>query len=72
MIGHDHLADFLMRIMRTLQLITVGYFNQALQFGGAVALPDYSRIEDAVRHRTWRIYLSYRHTTWKPKPHLER
>ena len=53
MIGHDHLAGFLMCIMRTLQLITVGYINLALQFGEAAALPDYSRIEDAVRHRTW-------------------
>ena len=42
-----------MRIMRTLQLITIGYINQALQYGEAAALPDYSRIEDAVRHRTW-------------------
>ena len=53
MIGHDHLAGFLMRIMRTLQLITIGYINQALQLGAVAPLPDYSRIEDAVRHRTW-------------------
>ena len=53
MVGADHLAGFLMRIMRTLQLITIDYINQALQHGDAAALPDYSRIEETVRHRTW-------------------
>lgn len=53
MVGQDQLPGFLMRIMRTLQLITIGYINSALQFGAAAALPDYGRIEDAVRHRTW-------------------
>ena len=53
MVGRDQLAGFLMRIMRTLQLISVDYVNQALQYGAAAALPDYGRIEDAVRHRTW-------------------
>ena len=53
MLGPDQLPGFLMRIMRTLQLITIDYINAALQFGAAAALPDYSRIEDTVRHRTW-------------------
>ena len=53
MVGSDQLPGFLMRIMRTLQLVTVGYINQALQSGAAAALPDYGRIEDAVHHRTW-------------------
>ena len=53
MVGKDQLAGFLMRIMRTLQLITIDYINQALQYGTAAILPDYGRIEDAVRHRTW-------------------
>ena len=53
MVEKDQLKGFLMRIMRTLQLITIDYFNLALQHGAAAALPDYSRIENAVRHRTW-------------------
>ena len=53
MVGADQLPGFLMRIMRTLLLITVEYFNDALQYGAEAALPDYSRIQDAVRHRTW-------------------
>ena len=53
MVGADQLPGFLMRIMCTLQLITVKYFNDALQYGAEAALPDYSRIQDAVRHRTW-------------------
>jgi hypothetical protein len=53
MLERDLLPGFLMRIMRTLQLITIGYINQALEHGATAALPDYSRIEDAVNHRTW-------------------
>ena len=53
MLERDQLAGFLMRIMRTIQLITIGYINTALQHGTAAALPDYGRIEEAVRHRTW-------------------
>ena len=53
MVGQDQVAGFLMRIMRTLQLITIDYINQALRHGDAAALPDYSRIEETVRHRTW-------------------
>ena len=53
MVGSEHLSGFLMRIMRTLQLITVEYINEALQYGAEAALPDYGRIQDAVRHRTW-------------------
>jgi hypothetical protein len=53
MLERDLLPGFLMRIMRTLQLITISYINRALEHGAAAALPDYSRIEDAVNHRTW-------------------
>ena len=53
MVGQDQLKGFLMRIMRTIQLVSIDYINLALQHGTAAALPDYSRIEDAVRHRTW-------------------
>jgi hypothetical protein len=53
MLERDQLPGFLMRIMRTLQLITITYINRAMEVGAAAALPDYSRIEDAVNHRTW-------------------
>ena len=53
MLEPGHLAGTLMQVMRTLQLITVDYINAALQFGTAAPLPNYGRIEDAVRHRTW-------------------
>ena len=54
MLERDLLPRFLMRIMRTLQLITISYINWALEHGAAAALPDYySRIEDAVNHGTW-------------------
>ena len=53
MLERDQLAGFLMRIMRTLQLITITYINRAMEVGTAASLPDYGRIEDAVNHRTW-------------------
>ena len=52
MVGPENLAGFLMRIMRSIQLATVGYFNAALRLGPAARLPDYGRIEDAVKDRT--------------------
>lgn len=51
--GPENLAGMLMQVMRTLQLITLDYINAALQFGTAAPLPNYGRIEDAVRQRTW-------------------
>ena len=53
MLDREQLPGFLMRIMRTIQLVTIGYINAALQHGVAAALPDYGRVEEAVRHRTW-------------------
>ena len=52
MVGPENLAGYLMRIMRSIQLVTVGYINTALRLGTAAQLPDYGRIEEAVRNRT--------------------
>ena len=52
MVGPENLASYLLRIMRSIQLITVGYVNTALRSGTAALLPDYGRIEEAVRNRT--------------------
>ena len=53
MLGGDQLPGFLMRIMRTIQLITIDYINDALKYGAEAALPDYTPIQDAMRRRTW-------------------
>ena len=70
MLERDQLAGFLMRIMRTLQLITISYINRALEVGTAAALPNYSRIEDAVNDRTWQnlSQLPTRYLDIKPAP----
>ena len=52
MVGTDQLAGYLMRIMRSVQLVTIGYINTALKLGTAAPLPDYGRIEEAVRNCT--------------------
>ena len=52
MVGPENLAGCLMRIMRSIQLVTVGYITSALRLGTAALLPDYGRIEEAVRNRT--------------------
>ena len=52
MVGAEHLAGYLMRIMRSVQLVTIGYINSALKLGTAAPLPDYGRIEEAVRNCT--------------------
>ena len=70
MVGQDQLEGFLMRIMRTLQLITVEYINGALRYGAEAALPDYSPIQDAVRRRTWQnlSQLPFRYLEAKEAP----
>ena len=53
MLGADQLPGFLMRIMRTIQLTTIDYINDALKYGAEAALPDYNPIQHTVRRRTW-------------------